>query len=241
MLQGDPRIKHCTFHRYKWRLEKFLHIFDQGPFTTCALIRHPQDWLGSWYRYRQGAWLDGTPQSTKGLSFDQFVEGYLAEQQPAFAAVGAQARFLTHPKTGATVDHLFRYDAFEHFRTIWRTGWGRGLRWTGSMPRPSVPCRCRRTCRTRCERPARLISPCMTQRMRQGPRKWKTNPVSEPCKLSSFGGKVAPCRRVKGHVMPLEDRIAAARGERKADLVLRGAQTLCMVTGARLTGRCRHS
>lgn len=115
VLQGDPRIKHSTFHRYKWRLEKFLQIFDDTPMATTALIRHPQDWLGSWYRYRHGSWLDGTPQSTKGLSFDQFVEAYLAEEQPAFAAVGSQARFLTHPKTGETVEHLYRYDAFDEF------------------------------------------------------------------------------------------------------------------------------
>lgn len=116
VLQGDPRIKHCTFHRYKWRLEKFLAIFDDSPMATTALIRHPQDWLGSWYRYRHGHWLDGTAQSTKGLSFDQFVQGYLAEEQPAFAAVGSQARFLTHPKTGETVERLFRYDAFTEFQ-----------------------------------------------------------------------------------------------------------------------------
>ncbi|WP_296639266.1 adenine deaminase [Roseinatronobacter sp.] len=36
--------------------------------------------------------------------------------------------------------------------------------------------------------------------------------------------------------MGLEERIAVARGEGVADLVLRGAQTLCMVTGARLGG-----
>lgn len=116
VLQGDPRIKHCTFHRYKWRFEKFLAIFDDVSPTTSALIREPQDWLGSWFRYRHGSWLDGTVHSTKGLSFDQFVEGYLAEEQPAFAAVGSQARFLTHPKTGETVDHLFRYDAFDSFK-----------------------------------------------------------------------------------------------------------------------------
>ncbi|NBB97485.1 MAG: amidohydrolase family protein, partial [Alphaproteobacteria bacterium] len=37
-------------------------------------------------------------------------------------------------------------------------------------------------------------------------------------------------------MMGLEDRIAVARGERPAEMVLRGAQTLCMVTGARLSG-----
>ena len=36
--------------------------------------------------------------------------------------------------------------------------------------------------------------------------------------------------------MSLETRIAAARGETPADLVLRGAEVLCMVTGARIAG-----
>ncbi len=115
VLQGDPRIKHCTFQRYKWRMEKFIQIFEQDLPHTAALIRHPQDWLGSWFRFRHGRWLDGTPRSTRGLSFDQFVEGYLSDPQPPFAAVGQQARFLTHPKTGQTVDHLYRYDAMPEF------------------------------------------------------------------------------------------------------------------------------
>lgn len=121
VLQGDPQIKHCTFHRYKWRFEKFLEIFDKVPPETCAVIRHPQDWLGSWYRYRHGAWLDGTLHSTRHLSFDQFVEAYLAPDQPPCAAVGSQARFLTHPKTQATVDHLYRYDALPAFQDFVQT------------------------------------------------------------------------------------------------------------------------
>ena len=115
VLQGDPRIKHCTFQRYKWRMEKFIQIFEDDVPQTAALIRDPLDWLGSWFRFRQGHWLEGTVRSTRGLSFDQFVEGYLSERQPAFAAVGQQAKFLTHPKTGETVDHLYRYEAMPEF------------------------------------------------------------------------------------------------------------------------------
>ncbi|TQM92512.1 gamma-glutamyl kinase [Roseinatronobacter monicus] len=115
VLQGDPRIKHCTFQRYKWRMEKFIQIFEQDAPQTAALIRHPEDWLGSWFRFRHGSWLEGTARSTRGLSFEQFVEGYLSDPQPAFAAVGQQAKFLTHPKTGETVDHLYRYDCMPAF------------------------------------------------------------------------------------------------------------------------------
>lgn len=115
VLQGDAQIKHCTFQRYQWRMEKFIQIFVPDAPETAALIRHPEDWLSSWYRFRHGAWLDGTPRSTRGLSFDAFIEGYLAEPQQPFAAVGRQARFLTHPKNGTKVDHIFRYEAMPAF------------------------------------------------------------------------------------------------------------------------------
>lgn len=117
VFQGDPNIKHCTFQRYQWRVEKAILMFVGTPPETVALIRDPQDWLSSWFRFRHGAWLNGTPRSTRGMSFDAFVEGYLSDPQPAFAAVGRQARFLTQPKTGQTVDRLFRYDAMPAFAT----------------------------------------------------------------------------------------------------------------------------
>lgn len=115
VLQGDPRIKHCTYHRYKWRFEKFLMIFNKTPPETVALIREPEDWLNSWFRFRHGSWLNDTPRSTRGKSFDDFVSAYLADPKPAFAAVGSQAAFLTHPVQHDQVQTLFRYDAMPEF------------------------------------------------------------------------------------------------------------------------------
>ncbi|MDD7970409.1 gamma-glutamyl kinase [Roseinatronobacter alkalisoli] len=115
VLQGDPRIKHCTFHRYKWRFEKFLMIFTRTPPETVALIREPEDWLNSWFRFRHGDWLNDTPRSTRGKSFDEFVDAYLTDPKPAFAAVGSQAAFLTHPMRDDQVQTLFRYDAMPEF------------------------------------------------------------------------------------------------------------------------------
>ncbi len=118
VFQNDPNLKHCTFQRYKWRVEKAILMFTDTPPETTALIRRLDDWLGSWFRFRHGAWLNGTPRSTRGLSFDQFVEGYLSDPQPPYAAVGRPWRFLIHPQSGTTVDHLFRYDAMAAF-TDW--------------------------------------------------------------------------------------------------------------------------
>ena len=116
VLQGDPRIKHCTFHRYRWRFEKFLMIFKKVQPETVALIRHPEDWLNSWFRFRHGDWLKDTPRSTRGKSFDEFVAGYLQDPKPEFAAVGSQAAFLTHPNKDDRVQTLFRYDAMPEFQ-----------------------------------------------------------------------------------------------------------------------------
>ncbi|MBR3370072.1 MAG: gamma-glutamyl kinase [Rhodobacteraceae bacterium] len=116
VLQGDPRIKHCTYHRYKWRFEKFVMIFNKTPPETVALIREPEDWLSSWFRFRHGDWLKDTPRSTRGKTFDEFVAGYLRDPKPAFAAVGSQAAFLTHPMQDDQVQTLFRYDAMAQFQ-----------------------------------------------------------------------------------------------------------------------------
>ncbi len=115
VFQNHPDFKHCMFQRYQWRVEKAILMFTDRVPETVALIRAPEDWLSSWFRFRHGAWLDGKPRSTRGLSFDDFVAGYLDDPQPPFAAVGRQSRFLTHPKTGARVQHIFRYDAMPAF------------------------------------------------------------------------------------------------------------------------------
>ncbi|MCC5961332.1 MAG: gamma-glutamyl kinase [Rhodobacteraceae bacterium] len=115
VLQGDPQIKHCTFHRYKWRLEKFLMIFNESTPETVALIREPEDWLNSWFRFRHGSWLNDTSRSTRGKSFDEFVDAYLSDPKPEFASVGSQAAFLTHPVLNDQVQTLFRYDAMPEF------------------------------------------------------------------------------------------------------------------------------
>ena len=75
-----------------------------------AVVRHPIDWLGSWYRYRSRDELVGHPNSTRGVSFDDFVAEYCKGRPAPFANVGSQAKFLqVNGELG--VDYLFRYEA----------------------------------------------------------------------------------------------------------------------------------
>lgn len=109
VVSDPPELKHAPLYRYN---RFFRPMFDRmgGAPELLAVLREPVDWLGSWYRYRQRPALDGTPQSTRGLSFDAFVRAYLSDDRPAFAQVGSQAKFIEPRNNGLRVTHLFRYE-----------------------------------------------------------------------------------------------------------------------------------
>lgn len=111
VVSNPPELKHAPLYRYnrffRPMFEKACKVNDM---ETLAVMREPISWLGSWYRYRQRDALTGSPRSTKGLSFDDFVLAYCEESQPPFANVGSQARFLEPRPNGTVVNHLFRYD-----------------------------------------------------------------------------------------------------------------------------------
>jgi hypothetical protein len=107
-------LKHTPALRYRRFLQPFLERQAGEPFTVVALMREPVDWLGSWYRYRQRDDIADPAKSTAGLTFEDFVEGWLSDPRPPFADVGSQARFLAGPE-GLGVDRLFRYEALDRF------------------------------------------------------------------------------------------------------------------------------
>lgn len=106
-------LKHTNAARFSAHLQPYL-AGDSPRFEVAALMREPQSWLSSWYR--DGQREDIEPEkSTRGLSFDDFVQAYCAPgQRPSFADVGSQAAFLTDAD-GARVQHLFRYEDLTDF------------------------------------------------------------------------------------------------------------------------------
>jgi hypothetical protein len=75
-----------------------------------AVMREPISWLGSWWRYRQRPFMKGKPNSTQGISFDDFVLAYLKGKKPGFADVGAQSKFMETQPNGTGITHLFKYE-----------------------------------------------------------------------------------------------------------------------------------
>lgn len=116
-IQRPPVLKHTSVQRFHRFIGPYLETTSGHPFTVVALMREPRDWLGSWFRYRQRDDLSDAARSTRGITFDRFVNAWCDDPQPEFANVGSQSRFLK-PKGERGVDHLFRYeqiDAFVHF------------------------------------------------------------------------------------------------------------------------------
>lgn len=109
-IMNPPGLKHCNVRKYRRELSDFFEQKGRRPLDLVAVMREPEDWLGSWFRYRQRASLIGQPNSTAGMGFDAFVTAYLSSEPPDFAQVGAQAKFLQ-----GGVNHLFRYDRPDDF------------------------------------------------------------------------------------------------------------------------------
>ncbi len=110
VLRDPPTIKHAPIYRYRRFFKPlFAQAGGQEP-ETMAVLRHPIDWLGSWYRYRGRPDLDGHPNSTKDISFDDFVLEYIKGKPESFANVGSQAKFVCDGDGQVAVDHLFRYE-----------------------------------------------------------------------------------------------------------------------------------
>jgi len=115
-VQRPPVLKHTSVHRFRRFVGPYLEAASKADWTVVALMREPRDWLGSWYRFRQREETD-PKNSTRSLSFDDFVRAWCSDPRPAFADVGSQERFL-RPRQGQGVDRLFRYeeiDTFVHF------------------------------------------------------------------------------------------------------------------------------
>ncbi|WP_420863403.1 gamma-glutamyl kinase [Algirhabdus cladophorae] len=110
VITNPTTLKHATIQRFDRFLKPMLAVGGVSDVETLGVIREPISWLGSWYRYRSRPFLDGHANSTKDVSFDQFVTDYMAEDRPSYANVGSQYRFLFAPNGKHSVDHVFRYE-----------------------------------------------------------------------------------------------------------------------------------
>jgi hypothetical protein len=118
VLRDPPILKHTPFYRYKRFVEPFLALgtSDRLPpmMETIAVIRHPVDWLSSWYRYRHRDDLVGHANSTRGIGFNDFVTEFTKGKPAPFANIGSQAKFVADGDGNCGITYLFRYEEPQH-------------------------------------------------------------------------------------------------------------------------------
>ncbi len=115
-IQRPPVLKHTNVHRFDRFIRPFLaDASGSDDWTVAALMREPRDWLASWYRFRLRDDVMDPAQSTRGMSFDDFVRAWCSSPRPRFADVGSQADFLRPRRNKRGVDRLFRYEAIGQF------------------------------------------------------------------------------------------------------------------------------
>jgi len=129
-LKGAPSVRHTNVRQFRRHLKPFLvAVAPDTVFETVALIREPVSWLYSWYRFRARNALRAKKHihCTSHVTFSEFVEAYLANQQPAFARVGSQSEFLTDEDGNLGIDHLFAYENAQALVTFFSERLGRRL------------------------------------------------------------------------------------------------------------------
>ncbi|WP_112320891.1 hypothetical protein [Oceanibium sediminis] len=110
IFQGNAHSKHLTLREYQALVVPLLNHVTAPEIETLAVIREPVDWVRSWYSYRQRP-AERPEHSTRGLSFDEFLDGFEADTQAEVTQhIGDQARFVVNEAGDVGVDHLFRYD-----------------------------------------------------------------------------------------------------------------------------------
>lgn len=111
IISDPPGLKHTNLAKFQRQFLPILQKSSKSALETMAVVREPLDWLGSWYRYRQRPKLDGHENSTKGISFDEFISSYLRGDKPKFAQVGDIAKFVKPAQGQSELTHLFKYEA----------------------------------------------------------------------------------------------------------------------------------
>ena len=113
LIQNPPILKHTPAYRYNRFVKPYLEKCGLKDMKLICVVRHPIGWLGSWYRYRQRADVDGHHHSTKTKTFVDFVNEYTKGEPAVWAKVGSPSKFLRINNGEMIVDHLFQYEQID--------------------------------------------------------------------------------------------------------------------------------
>ena len=118
VISEPPMLKHAPVYRYnRFIRPMFLKVCD-AELELMAVMREPISWLGSWYRYRRRPFMQGKPNATFDVSFDEFVLAYMKGKKPGFADVGSQSNFMASQPNGTGITHYFKYENQDRLKSF---------------------------------------------------------------------------------------------------------------------------
>ncbi len=114
-IGDDPVLKHLGVNQYKKLIEPFLeNLGISTNLDRIGVIRHPIEWMISWYKYRKRGADIGTSVSTQNVSFDEFARSFLdKENRPDYARIGSPSGILNEKGAKFGVNYLYAYEALE--------------------------------------------------------------------------------------------------------------------------------
>lgn len=114
-IGDDPALKHIGVNQYKKLIEPFLEEIGIGKeLDRIGVIRHPIDWLASWYKYRKRSADNNTAVSTQNIGFDEFARAFMdKENRPEYARIGSPSGILNEKGAKFGVNYLYAYEALD--------------------------------------------------------------------------------------------------------------------------------
>lgn len=138
IFQGSAHAKHLNVREYRSFVRPLLDHIHAPNLELCAVMRHPMDWIQSWYRYRQRE-DERSEFSTRDTDFDAFIDGFLQDEKPQFTHyIGNQVDFLRDEDGEVRIDHLFRYADITAFHRFLGERFGREFEFRQLNVSPNV-------------------------------------------------------------------------------------------------------
>ncbi|MBU2956145.1 hypothetical protein Q4511_02705 [Paracoccus sp. 1_MG-2023] len=109
VFRHPTTIKHMGLRRFTKKILPLLPENREG-LDHFGFVRHPADWLWSWYRYRSRPEIAGRPGSTADIGFATFLREHLSAAPPPRADVGRQSIMLTSPEPPFRANILYRHE-----------------------------------------------------------------------------------------------------------------------------------
>lgn len=133
MFKDPPNLKHMGYRKFMQNLVPMLRKngYPRRKMTVVSLMREPEEWLYSWWRYRSRDQLKSLTHPNHGnyaghVSFEHFMKSYASETPEPYAQVGNQRYFVSDNYGNIGPDLIFRYEG-QQWKDFLNSKFGKNL------------------------------------------------------------------------------------------------------------------